>query len=161
MVYKNIFIIFLFYVFLNNSHCHYKPFLLDNKKTIEIGNFSDNNINISGKSISFEFKKKFENFILKHTPWNFVKKGGNIHLSGDFIDYKIIKKRNPKLKFIKMTVKIYCKDNLNPEKNWEKYFDIVKSFSQQDNFPLENYLITEKIINNLVSQLYNKIFNNW
>ncbi|WP_113738206.1 hypothetical protein [Blattabacterium clevelandi] len=159
MVYKNILIIFLVPIFFNNSHCHYAPSLLD-KKTIEIGNFSDN-INISGKSISFEFKKKFENFILKHTPWNFVTKGGNIYLYGDFIDYKIIKRRNPKLKFIKMTVKIYCKDNLNPEKNWEKYFDIIESFSEKDNFPLENYLIVEKIINNLVFQLYNKIFNNW
>ncbi|AWU43647.1 hypothetical protein DM815_01005 [Blattabacterium sp. (Cryptocercus kyebangensis)] len=159
MVCKNILITFLFSIFLSSNHCYYIPSLL-NKRTIEIGNFSDN-INISGKSISFEFKKKFEDFILKHTPWNFVKRGGDIHLDGNFIDYKIIKRRNSKLEVIKMTVKIYCKDNLNPEKNWEKYFDVIESISNRENYPLENSIIVEKIINNLIFQLYNKIFNNW
>ncbi|WP_238784348.1 hypothetical protein [Blattabacterium cuenoti] len=129
----------------------------DTKKTIEIGEFSEN-INIPRRSISFDFKKSIEDYIMKHNPSNLVLRNGDVVLEGVFLNYAIIPLDNFPLKKIKVTAKIYYIDNSEPEKNWEESFVVSEVFFNNKK-NLFSKKIIDKIIEKLTIQVYHKIFH--
>ncbi|WP_185861118.1 hypothetical protein [Blattabacterium cuenoti] len=157
MAYKNF--IFIFILFLTS--CYHSSFL-DIKKTIEIGTFSEV-VNIPQRSISFDFKRSVEDYIMKHNPSNLVLRNGDSVLEGVFLNYAIIPMENYPLKKIKVTARISYKDQYEPEKNWEENFVVSEEFykNKKNLFPKETI---DKIIEKLTIKVYNKIFdsnNNW
>ncbi len=141
--------------------CYHSSF--DEKKTIEIGEISEQ-VNIPRRSISFDFKKSIEDYIMKHNPSNLVLKNGDVVLQCVFLHYAIIPLENDPLKKIKVTAKISYIDKSEPEKSWEKSFVVSEVFpkNKKDLFSKE---IIDKIIEKLTIQVYHKIFydfdNNW
>lgn len=138
--------------------CYHSSFF-DTKKTIEIGKFSES-VNIPQRSISFDFKRSIEDYIMKHNPSNLVLKNGDVVLEGVFLNYAIIPMENYPLKKMKVTAKIYYRDNFEPEKNWEKCFVASEEFynNKKNLFSKE---IIDKIIEKLTIQVYHKIFNDY
>ncbi|WP_238784122.1 hypothetical protein [Blattabacterium cuenoti] len=130
----------------------------DLKKTIEIGEITEV-VNIPGRSISFDFKRSIENYIMKHNPSNLVLKNGDVVLEGVFLSYAIIPLDNYPLKKIKVTAKISYLDKIEPEKNWEKCFVVSEEFynNKKNLFSKE---IIDKIIEKLTIEVFRKIFNN-
>ncbi|WP_185878295.1 hypothetical protein [Blattabacterium cuenoti] len=159
MVYKKILIIFItgFTVFYYNHVYSSKG---KGEKTIELGNFSEE-MNIPGISISFEMKKKLEDYILLHNPSSLVLKNGDLLLEGKFTDYRIYSIKNYPLKIIEIKAKIFYKDNSNPEKNWTQNLEILEKFPHEEVLILDNSYIIDRIAKNFVVRLYNRIFNNW
>ncbi|WP_185859144.1 hypothetical protein [Blattabacterium cuenoti] len=160
MAYNKIVFILMFFVFTSCYHPSIYSFF-NPKKTIEIGEFSEK-INIPRRSIAFDFKKYLEDYIMIHNPSNLVLKDGDAILEGKFLDYIILSRKNYPLRKIQVTVKIYYKDNFEPEKNWEKCFVISEDFYHKKELFLEKPI--DKIIEKLTIQVYKKIFNennNW
>ncbi|WP_185866432.1 hypothetical protein [Blattabacterium cuenoti] len=155
MVYRKILIFFItgLTVFYNHIYS------FNRKKTIELGNFSEE-INIPGISISFEIKKKLEDYILLHNPSSLVLNNGDLLLEGIFTNYKIFSMKNYPLKIIEIKAKIFFKDNSNPEKNWTQNFEILEKISRDELFFMDNSSIIDRITKNFVIKLYNRIFNN-
>ncbi|WP_235043321.1 hypothetical protein [Blattabacterium sp. (Nauphoeta cinerea)] len=141
------------------NSCYYSSLFFDTKKTIEIGDISEV-VNIPRRSISFDFKKSIENYIMKHSPANLALKNGDVILEGVFLNYAIIPVENQQLKKIKVTAKISYKDIYEPEKNWEKSFVVSEIFknNKKDLFPKE---VIDKIIEKLTIQVYQKIFDDF
>lgn len=158
MVCKKILIIFITGLTVFYNHAYSSSF--KGEKTIEIGNFSEE-INIPGISISFEMKKKFEDYILLHNPLSLVLKNGDLLLEGKFTDYKIYSIKNYPLKIIEIKAKIFYKDNSNPEKNWTQNFEILEKVLCEELFFLDNSYIIDRIAKDFVVKLYDRIFNNW
>ncbi|WP_185872067.1 hypothetical protein [Blattabacterium cuenoti] len=160
MDYKKIYFFFIFlFISITITSCSYTSIysFFYPIKTIEIGDFSEEmNIHIPRRSISFDFKKNIENYILKHNPSYLALKDGDIILEGKFLDYAIIPTENYSLKKIQITVKICYKDNLEPEQNWEQNFIVSEYFYYKKNLFLEE--IINKIIEKLTIQVYQKIF---
>ncbi|AFJ90859.1 hypothetical protein [Blattabacterium sp. (Blaberus giganteus)] len=154
MAYKKIFFVFILFFIVSCYDSSVSSFF-DEKKTIEIGKFSEV-VNIPKRSISLDFKKNIEDYIMKHNPHNLVIKNGDVVLEGIFLNYAIIPIENYPLKKIKVTAKIYYIDNLEPEKNWEKCFVVSEEFYNKKNFFSKE--IIDKIISKLTVQVYRKIF---
>lgn len=146
--------------FITGLTLFYNHIYSKEKKTIELGNFSER-INIPGISISFEMKKKFEDYILLHNPLSLVLKNGDIFLEGEFTDYKVHSIKNYPSKIIEIKAKIFYKENSNPEKNWTQNFEILENIPHEEVFFLDNSYIIDRITKNFVIKLYNRIFNNW
>ncbi len=159
MAYKKIFFIFtfIFFMIVSCNHSSISSFF-DLKKTIEIGEITEV-VNIPGRSISFDFKRSIENYIMKHNPSNLVLKNGDVVLEGVFLSYAIIPLDNYPLKKIKVTAKISYLDKIEPEKNWEKCFVVSEEFynNKKNLFSKE---IIDKIIEKLTIEVFRKIFNN-
>ncbi|WP_341654166.1 hypothetical protein [Blattabacterium cuenoti] len=153
MAYKKIFFVFIF-IFFMIIGCYHSFF--DEKKTIEIGEISEQ-VNIPKRSISFDFKKSIENYIMKHHPSNLVLKNGDVVLKCVFLNYAIIPLEDLPLKKIKVTAKISYIDNSEPEKSWEKSFVVSEVFSKEKT-NLFSKEIVDKIIEKLTIQVYHKIF---
>ncbi|WP_238784767.1 hypothetical protein [Blattabacterium cuenoti] len=146
------------------NSCYYSSLFFDTKKTIEIGNISEV-VNIPRRSISFDFKRSIENYIMKHNPANLALKNGDVILEGVFLNYAIIPLEDKPLKKIKVTARISYKDIYEPEKNWEKDF-VVSEVFQKNKKNLFSKEVIDKIIEKLTIQVYRKIFddlqnNNW
>ncbi|WP_238784845.1 hypothetical protein [Blattabacterium cuenoti] len=146
--------------------CHRSSFssFFDENKTIEIGEFSEQ-VNIPRRSISFDFKKSIENYIMEHKPSNLVLKNGDVVLEGVFLQYAIIPLENHPLKKIKITAKISYKDKSEPEKSWKKTFIVSEDFHKNKKNLFSKEII-DKIIEKLTIKVYYKIFydsyyNNW
>ncbi|WP_185853180.1 hypothetical protein [Blattabacterium cuenoti] len=160
MACNKIILTLIFFTVTSCSHPSLYSFF-DIKKTIEIGDFSEN-INIPRRSIAFDFRKYLEDYIMKHNPSNLVLKDGDAILEGTFLDYIIVSTKNHPLKKIQITVKIYYRDNFEPEKSWEQCFVISEDFYHKKELFLERPI--DKIIEKLTIQVYHKIFNennNW
>ncbi|WP_341663315.1 hypothetical protein [Blattabacterium cuenoti] len=153
MAYKKIFFVFIFTFFMIIS-CYHSSF--DENKTIEIGEISEQ-VNIPRRSISFDFKKSIEDYIMKHNPSNLVLKNGDVVLKCVFLNYAMIPLENYPLKKIKVTAKISYIDNSEPEKSWEKSFVVSEVFSK-DKKNLFSKEIIDNIIEKLTIQVYHKIF---
>ncbi|BAM99709.1 hypothetical protein [Blattabacterium cuenoti] len=154
MAYKKFFFVFIFILIMIIS-CYHSSFF-DENKTIEIGKISEQ-VNIPRRSISFDFKKSLEDYIMKHNPSNLVLKNGDVVLEGVFLNYAIIPLENYPLKKIKVTVKISCIDNSEPKNNWEKTFVVSEVFSKNKKNLFSKEII-DKIIEKLTIQVYHKIF---
>ncbi|QIK16592.1 hypothetical protein G9C01_01330 [Blattabacterium sp. DPU] len=161
MDYKKIIFFFMFFMIVSCYHSSFSS-LFDANKTIEIGDISEV-VNIPKRSISFDFKKSIEEYIMKHNPSNLVLKNGDVVLEGVFLHYAIIPMENYPLKKIKVTAKISYKDQIEPEKSWEENFTVSEEFYNKKN--LFSKEIIDKIIEKLTIQVYHKIFhdpnNNW
>ncbi|WP_185861990.1 hypothetical protein [Blattabacterium cuenoti] len=159
MVYKKNFLLFILFFFSSCYHPSISSFF-DIKKTIEIGEFSEK-INIPRRSISFDFKRYIEDYIMKHRPSNLVLRNGDVVLEGIFLKYAIYPGKNYPLKKIQITAKIYYKDNFEPEKSWEQCFVISEEFYHKKNLFLKKTI--DKIIEKLTIQVYHQIFSddNW
>ncbi|WP_341651502.1 hypothetical protein [Blattabacterium cuenoti] len=153
MAYKKIFFVFIFIFFMIIS-CYHSSF--DENKTIEIGEISEQ-VNIPKRSISFDFKRSIEDYIMKHSPSNLVLKNGDVVLKCVFLNYAIIPLENYPLKKIKVTAKISYIDNSEPEKSWEKTFVVSEVFSKNKKNLFSKEII-DKIIEKLTIQVYHKIF---
>ncbi|WP_341656710.1 hypothetical protein [Blattabacterium cuenoti] len=153
MVYKKNLFVFVFIFFMIIS-CYHSYF--DENKTIEIGEFSEH-VNIPRRSISFDFKKNIEDYIMKHNPSNLVLKNGDVVLKCVFLNYAIIPLENCPLKKIRVTAKISYIDNSEPKKSWEKHFVISEVFSKNEKNVFSKEII-DKIIEKLTTQVYYKIF---
>ncbi|WP_341664909.1 hypothetical protein [Blattabacterium cuenoti] len=152
MGYKKIFFVFIFFIIIIS--CYHSSF--DEKKTIEIGEFSEQ-VNIPRRSISFDFKKSIEDHIMKHNSSNLVLENGDVVLKCVFLNYAIIPLENYPLKKIKVTAKISYTDNTEPEKSWEKSFVVSEVFSKNKENIFSKEII-DKIIEKLTIQVYHKIF---
>ncbi|WP_185869460.1 hypothetical protein [Blattabacterium cuenoti] len=146
MDYKLFFIYTFFFI-----SCYQPTFysFFSQKKTIEIGEFIEK-INLPGRSISFDFKKSLETYIIKHGYSNLVLENGNIILEGIFLNCTI----NNSFKKIQIITKIFYKDNLDPKKNWEKNFTISENYYKEDN------IFLDKTIDEIIKKLTIKVYNN-
>ncbi|WP_341662250.1 hypothetical protein [Blattabacterium cuenoti] len=134
--------------------CYHSSF--DENKTIEIGEITEH-VNIPKRSISFDFKRSIEDYIMKHNPSNLVLKNGDVVLQCVFLNYAIIPLENDPLKKIKVTAKISYIDKSEPEKSWEKSFVVSEVFPKNKTNPFSKEII-DKIIEKLTIQVYHKIF---
>ncbi|WP_185849071.1 hypothetical protein [Blattabacterium cuenoti] len=156
MAYKRFFFIFIFtFSIISCYHSSISSFF-DPKKTIEIGEITEV-VNIPKRSISFDFKRNIMDYIMKHNPSNLVLRNGDVVLEGVFLNYAIIPMENYPLKKIKVTAKIYYRDNFEPEKNWEESFVVSEEFYNKKNFFSKE--IIDKIIEKLTVKVYHKIFH--
>ncbi|WP_238785044.1 hypothetical protein [Blattabacterium cuenoti] len=159
IAYRNILFVFIFMSMIVGCYHSSLSSLLNGRKTIEIGEITEV-VNIPQRSISFDFKKSIENYIMKHNPSNLVLKDGDVVLEGVFLNYAVIPMEDYPLKKIKVTAKICYRDNLEPEKSWEKSFTVSEQFynNKKNLFSKE---IIDKIIEKLTIQVYHKIFRDF
>ncbi|BBA17350.1 hypothetical protein [Blattabacterium cuenoti] len=158
MAYKKIFFILTFISSYMMFSCYHSSFS-DKKKTIEIGKITER-VNIPRRSISFDFKRSIEDYIMEHNPSNLVIKNGDVVLEGTFLHYAVIPLEDSPLKKIKLTMKIYYKDKIEPEKNWEKCFNVSENFSRNEKDIFSKKII-DKIIENLTTEVYREIFHDF
>ncbi|WP_185870359.1 hypothetical protein [Blattabacterium cuenoti] len=104
--------------------------------------------------ISYDLKRKLEDYIIEHAPLSLVLEGGDIIIGGKFVDCSFIEREGKNAK-IKIIVNAYCKDKHNSQNNWVQDFEVIEDYYGEKD-ALNEGPMKNKIINNLVSQLYNK-----
>ena len=158
-IYK--FFIFTFLIFITSCYHPFLESLFHSKRTIEVRFFSEL-FSIPNKSISFDFKKQLEDFIVKRHPTVLVENNGDGYLEGTFVDQIIYTTKDNKSKTVKISVIIRYRDYRDHKKSWEKKFVVSRDFpinpndEKDDTIPEETF---NKIMEQLVLQVYYKTFH--
>lgn len=163
---KIVFLLFLLGLYGCSVHVTLSGASIDeNLKTFSVQYFN-NRAAIINPLLSQKFTELLKERVMSESRLVLVEGVGDVDFSGEITGYTIrplaIKEDAVSAQSrLTVTVKVRCKNKVDPKKNWESSFSAYQDYASERNITEVEGELTSLIIDQLTENIFNKSFSDW